>query len=183
MLLGVETNDEGWDIDDLLADAESLRKVRRFSKCIMKVANGPDVPLSDQDTGMVDALGQSNFKHLCLEPAFQEIFDLEGKHVIETHAALIEHTNAHETANEGVTLKETLGVFDIELEELTGSTTNFGQGEGDTPDLALVTQTVFSSELIVPKVKKKDLERFDDRHDTFSSASRRADSKGRRGTL
>ena len=118
-------------------------------------SNGPDVPLSDQDTGMVDALGQSNFEHLRLQPAFQEIFDLEGKHVIETHAALVEHTNAHETANEGVTLEETLGVFDVELEEFTGSTTNFGQGEGDTPDLALVAQTVLSSELFAPGVKKK----------------------------
>lgn len=100
--------------------------MRRFSRCIAEVANEPDVPLSDQDTGMVDALGQSNLEHLCLQPAFQEIFDFEGKHVIETHAALVEHTNAHETANEGVTLEETLGVFNVELEELTSSTTNFG---------------------------------------------------------
>lgn len=132
-----------------------FERSENFFRSNTEAANGPDVPLSDQDTGMVDALGQSNFEYLGLQPAFQEIFDLEGKHVIETHAALVEHTNAHETANEGVTLEETLGVFDIQLEEFTGSTTNFGQGEGDTPDLALVAQTVLSSELFAPGVKKK----------------------------
>ena len=133
--------------------------MRGRSICITE-RNGPDVPLSDQDTGMMDTLGQSNLEHLCLQPAFQEIFDLEGKHVIETHAALIEHTNAHETANEGVTLEETLGVFIVELEELTSSTTNFGEGEGNTPNLALVAQAVLSSELLAPNVKKHTNENF-----------------------
>ena len=127
--------------------------MKRFSSRITK-RNGPDVPLSDQDTGMMDTLGQSDLEHLRLQPAFQEIFDLEGKHVIETHAALIEHTNADETANEGVTLEETLGVFIVELEELTSSTTNFGEGEGNTPNLALVAQAVLSSELLAPNVKR-----------------------------
>lgn len=105
------------------------------------------MPLPDQDTGVVDGLGQSALEHLSLQPALQEIFDFEGKHVIETHTALVEHTDAHETADKGVTLEETLGVFVIELEELTSSTTNFGEDKGNAPDLALVTETVFSGEL------------------------------------
>ena len=39
VLLGVETDNERWDIDDLLADS--------------------DVSLSDQDTGVVNRLGES----------------------------------------------------------------------------------------------------------------------------
>jgi hypothetical protein len=39
VLLGSETHDKGWDVDDLLADA--------------------DVPLADEDTGVVDRLGES----------------------------------------------------------------------------------------------------------------------------
>ena len=39
VLLRVETNDEGWDVDDLLADS--------------------DVSLTDEDTGVVDGLGES----------------------------------------------------------------------------------------------------------------------------
>ena len=96
---------------------------------------------------MVDGLGQTALEDLGLEATLQEILDLEGQHVIETHARLVEHTDADETANEGVTLEETLGILVIELEQLTGSTTNLGQGELDTPDLTLVSQTVLADEL------------------------------------
>lgn len=105
------------------------------------------MPLPDEDTGVVNRLGKTALEDLGLQPALQEIFDLQGQHVIETHAALIEHTNAHETADKSVTLEETLGVLVIELEELTGSTTNLGKNEGNAPNLALVAETVLSSEL------------------------------------
>jgi len=95
----------------------------------------------------MNGLGQSTLEDLSLQSALQEILDLEGKHVIETHAGLIEHTDAHETADKGITLKETLGVLVIELEKLTSSTTNLGKGKGNAPNLALVAETVLSSEL------------------------------------
>ena len=103
--------------------------------------------LPDQHTSMMDGFGQTTLENLGLQPSLQEIFDLEGQHVIETHAGLIQHTDAHETADEGVTLKEALGVLVVELEELTGGTTDFGEDEGDTPDLALVSEAVFTCKL------------------------------------
>jgi len=127
VLLGVEADNERRNVDNLLADT--------------------DVPLPDEDTSVVDRLGKAALEDLGLQPTLQEILDLQGQHVIETHAALVEHTNAHETADKGVTLEETLGVLVIELEELTGSTTNLGKDEGNAPNLALVTETVFSSKL------------------------------------
>lgn len=36
------------------------------------------MPLANQDTGMVDRLGETRLEDLGLEPTFQEIFDLEG---------------------------------------------------------------------------------------------------------
>ncbi len=143
VLLRVKTNDERGDVDDLLADT--------------------DVTLDDQDTGVVDRLGKAGLEDLSLQTTLKEILDLEGEHVIETHAGLVEHTDAHQTANDGVTLEETLGVLLVELEELTGGTTDLGESEGNAPDLTLVTETVLTTSL--------------------SSLSRRADSKGRRGTL
>ena len=107
----------------------------------------PNVPLPDQDTGVVDGLGQATLEDLGLETTLQEVLDLEGQHVIETHARLVEHTDADETANEGVTLEETLGVLGVELQELTGSTTNLGEGETNAPDLTLVAETIFTSKL------------------------------------
>ena len=75
---------------------------------------------------MVDTLGKVSLEHLRLQPAFQEIFNFERQHVIETHAGLIEHTDADETTDEGVALEKTLRVLIIELEQLTRGTTDFG---------------------------------------------------------
>lgn len=75
--------------------------------------------LLDEDTGVVDGLGQTELVDLGLETALQEILDLEGQDVIELHAGLVEHTNANKTANQGVTLEQALGVFLVKSEELT----------------------------------------------------------------
>ena len=107
----------------------------------------PNVPLPDQDTGVVDGLREAALEDLGLETALQEVLDLEGQHVIETHAGLVEHADADETADEGVALEEALRVLGVELEQLTRGTTNFGQDKGNAPDLALVPEPVFTSEL------------------------------------
>jgi len=79
----------------------------------------PDVPLADENTSVVDGLSQTELVDAGLEAALQEILNLKGQHVIELHAGLVEHTDTHETANEGVTLEEALGVLLIEGEEGT----------------------------------------------------------------
>lgn len=99
VLLGVETDDERGDVDDLLADA--------------------DVALADEDTGVVDGLGKTELVDTGLQAALQEIFDLEGKHVIELHAGLVEHTDTNETANKGIAFEETLRVLLVEGKKLT----------------------------------------------------------------
>ena len=105
------------------------------------------MPLPDEHTSVVDGLGKAALEDLRLQATLQEVFNLQGEYVIETHTGLIEYTNAHETANEGITLEQTLGVLVIELEEFTSSTTNLGKDETDTPDLTLVAETVLAREL------------------------------------
>ena len=100
VLLGVQPDDERRDVDDLLADA--------------------DVSLADQDTGVVDRLGETELVDAGLEAALQEVFNLKGQHVIELHAGLVEHTDTHQTANEGIAFEQTLGVLLVEGEQLTG---------------------------------------------------------------
>lgn len=99
VLLGVETDHERWDVDDLLADT--------------------DVALADQDTGVVNRLGETELVDTGLETALKEILDLQGQDVIELHAGLIEHTDTDETTNQGVSLEQTLGVLLVEGEQLT----------------------------------------------------------------
>ena len=138
------------------------------------------MPLTDEDTGVVDRLGEATLEDLGLETTLQEVLDLEGEHVIETHAVLVEHADAHETANKGVTLKQALGVLVVELEKLTRRTTDLGQNQRNAPDLALVAETVLARELYVFS------EYHTSRHNTvraLSSMSRRGASNGRRGTL
>jgi len=74
---------------------------------------------------MVNGLGQTTLEHLRLQSSLQEIFDLECKHVIKTHATLIEHPDADESTDESVTLEQTFGVLVLEFEQLTSSTTDF----------------------------------------------------------
>ena len=124
--------------------------------------------LLDQDTGVVDGLGEAKLVHAGLQTTLQEVLDTEGQDVIELHAGLIEHTDADQTANQSVTFEKTLGVLLVEGEQLTAlpsatcsshcifpfppehipsSTTNLGQGKLDTPHLTLVAQAVLADNL------------------------------------
>jgi hypothetical protein len=117
VLLRVETDNEGGNVDDLLSNTIELlarwTQIHNHSKSI------PDVSLLNEDTGVVNTLGEAELVDTGLQAALQEIFDLEGKHVIELHARFIEHTDTDETANKGVAFEQALGVFLIECEELT----------------------------------------------------------------
>lgn len=99
MLLGVETDNEGGDIDDLLANT--------------------DVALANQDTGVVDGLGKTELVDTGLQAALQEILNLQGQDVIELHARLVEDTDTDETANQGIAFEKSLGVLLIEGKKLT----------------------------------------------------------------
>ena len=124
---------------------------------------------------MMDTLCQSELIHTCLQASLQEILNLERQDVIELHAGFIEHTDTNETSNEGIAFKETLRVLFIEGEEFTmeersrvsdrvhqrgiaegvtirrdgiclpSSTTDFGQGQHDTPYFALVAEAIFAN--------------------------------------
>jgi len=75
--------------------------------------------LTDKDTGVVDRFGETKLVDTGLQTALQEIFNLQGQHVIELHARLVQDTYAHETANEGVSFEKSLGVLLVEGEQLT----------------------------------------------------------------
>lgn len=70
---------------------------------IQKPCSLPNVPLADEDTGMVDALGESKLEDLCLQPPLQEIFNLQTQDVIELHLTLVQHANPHQTPEQSIT--------------------------------------------------------------------------------
>ena len=75
--------------------------------------------LADEHTSVVDGLGKAELVDASLKTALQEVLNLEGQDVIELHAGLVKDTDTDETANEGVTLEETLGVLLVESQERT----------------------------------------------------------------
>jgi hypothetical protein len=77
----------------------------------MNLRADADVPLTDQDTGVVNGLCETQLEYLCLQSPLQKVFDFEGKDVIQFHAGFIKHTNSDETADKGIALEETTGIL------------------------------------------------------------------------
>ena len=62
----------------------------------------PDVPLSDEDSGVVNGFGESQLKDLRLQATFEEVFDRKTQNVIQLHLRLVQNPDAHQTAQEGI---------------------------------------------------------------------------------
>lgn len=118
VLLGVQADHERRHVDDLLTDTVTNESAKVLPLLGERVAI-PDVTLLDQDTSVVDGLGEAKLVDAGLQTTLQEILNVEGQDVIELHAGLIEHTDADQTANQSVTFEQTLGVLLVESEQLT----------------------------------------------------------------
>ena len=77
--------------------------------------------LADEHTSVVDGLGKAELVDTSLKTTLQKVLDFQGQDVIELHAGLVEHTDTNQTANEGVSFEETLGVFLVKGKELTAA--------------------------------------------------------------
>jgi hypothetical protein len=127
VLLAVESDNVRWNVDDLLSDS--------------------DVSLSDQDSGVVNGLGETEFKNLGLESSFHEIFHFKSEDVVEFHVLFIENTNSHQSSEKSVTFEQPLWVFVFEGEQHSGGFSDLGQKELDPPDFFLVLETELSDHL------------------------------------
>ena len=75
--------------------------------------------LTDEDTSVVDRFCETEFVYAGLETTFQEILNLESKHVIKPDAGLVEDTDTDKTTNKSISFKEALGVFLIKGKKRT----------------------------------------------------------------
>ena len=66
----------------------------------------PDVPLPDEDAGVVNGFGEAELENLSLKTALQEVLDGETQDVIEFHLGLVQHADAHQTTQQGIALGE-----------------------------------------------------------------------------
>jgi len=127
VLLGIDTDIEGGDIDQLLAHA--------------------NVALFNQDTGMVDRLGKALLEHLGLQTALEELLGGKLQDEIELKFILGEESIVLHAAEEGFSLEHALGIVIGEGEEGTGGLSKLGEGELHTPDLALAAEAIFTNKL------------------------------------
>merc|ERR1739847_42194 len=127
VFLAVESDDVGWNIDDLLSHS--------------------DVSLSDEDSSVVDGLGETELEHLGLKSSLHEVLDFQTENVVELHVLLIENTDSHQSSKKSVTLEQSLWVLVLESEQVSGSLSDLGQEKLDPPDLFLVLEAELTDEL------------------------------------
>ena len=96
-----------------------------------------DVSLLDEDTGVMNRLGESELEDLGLQPALHEVLGLEGEHVVELHLVLGEHAGPHEAPEQRVTLEQPLGILLVQGEQLAGGGPDLGQAVLHPPDLLI----------------------------------------------
>ena len=83
VLLGADANHKGRDIDSLFADG--------------------DVPTVNEDTGVVDRVGKVALLDEGLESSLQELGCRESEHIIELALVVLQETESHHSADEGLT--------------------------------------------------------------------------------
>jgi hypothetical protein len=107
----------------------------------------PNMPLPDQDTGVVDGLGMSQLENEGLQPALEEVRWLEGQHVIQTLLVGLQEAVADHAAEERVALEDAPRVAFFEGQQRARSVTDLGQLHLHAPELALVSQAILANQL------------------------------------
>ena len=83
VLLGGNAHHEGGDVDGLLADS--------------------DVLLEDKDASVMDGVGEHALLHEGLQSALKELRGGQTEHVIELALVVLQETESHHSADEGLT--------------------------------------------------------------------------------
>jgi hypothetical protein len=105
------------------------------------------VALFDEDTSMMDALGESLLVDLGLETSLQEFLGGELKDEIKFELIIgQEPVTAHAT-EKGGSLEDALGILGVQGQEGAGSLSQLCEGKLNTPDLALASESVLSDKL------------------------------------
>lgn len=91
VLFRFQSNHERWNVDDLLTDS--------------------NVSLGNQNSGVVDRLGQTQLVDLGLQSSFQEIFNLQSQDIIQLLLVFRQDTNSHQSSDQSITFEQSLWVL------------------------------------------------------------------------
>lgn len=127
MLFRTGTHVEGWRVDEL--------------------GTNTNVALINQDTRVVNGLGQALLVHLGLQTSLQQLLRGQLQDRIQFEFVIRQETETIHATQERGTFKNALGVVRFERQKGARRLAQFGQGKLDAPNLALASQAVFADEL------------------------------------
>ena len=107
-----------------------------------------DVPLVDQHSRLVDALGlEALLVNTGLQPLVEELAESQPKHVIELELLIGEQPVPMHAVEQGSPLEQTPGVLLLESKQLTSGLPELGEQQLHSPHLTLVLETVLAHQL------------------------------------
>lgn len=127
VLFRFQSDHERWDADNLLTNS--------------------NVSLRNQDSSVVNRLGQTQLVDLGLQSSFQEIFDLQSQDVIQLLLVFGQDTNSHQSSDQSITFEQSLWVLFVSGQQISGGSSDLRQLERNSVNFSLVLQTVFTGQL------------------------------------
>jgi len=67
--------------------------------------------LSNQNSGVMDALGQTQLEHLRLQATLHEVLYFKTQDEIKLHLSLVQDTNTYKTSQKGISFKKSFWIF------------------------------------------------------------------------
>jgi hypothetical protein len=111
---------------------------------VNKLASNTDVALTDQDTGVVDGLGQTLLVNLGLETAFQQLLGCQLKDGIQLEFVISEQSIPAHAAKHSGTLKDSGGILGFQCQQSTSGLSQLSKGILNTPDFTLTAKSILS---------------------------------------
>ena len=133
MFLRVKTNNVRGDVNNL--NNAILVFSILFDHPVQYLFPDPDVSLADENSGVMDRLGQSQLEHLGLQSPLHEVLSLESQDVVKLHLVLCQNTSPHQTTEQGISLKQSSGILLIQGEQLSSCRPDLGKTVLDSPNL------------------------------------------------
>ncbi len=128
LVLVLDSDHEGGDVDDAAIDG--------------------DMTALDQGPGVVNRVGQLGLEDAGLQSSLQQLMVGHSQDVIETVLGfLVQQTELEHLSQQGSAFEESALVLGIESEEFSGSLSEAGQHQLDSPHFSLVFQAELTADL------------------------------------
>jgi hypothetical protein len=106
-----------------------------------------NVALLNEDTSVVNGLGQTLLVDLSLKTTLQELLRRELQDEIQLELIVGEETITAHSTKKGSTLKDALRILGIKRQESTSGLSKLGKSKLNTPNLPLASESVLSTQL------------------------------------